>query len=245
MSNRLAALLADGIGETDCELIDDGFLAQPINALSSLAYVVVGVWLTSRALRRDGPERATQAAYGLALAGVGVGSFVFHGPMPPGARLIHDLTIASVFAVILARGAGHLRQWSEVAALAAAGGVTALIGVVMAVSPGGGLLLSGLVGTSAVAMEIFFYRSGRRPPLPGRAGRLLLVMVGLLVLAGSIQLLGRTGAPLCDPDGLFQAHGVWHVLTAIAFGIYGSLAFPAGWQVPPSPPTRRAAPIRW
>jgi hypothetical protein len=27
-------------------------------------------------------------------------------------------------------------------------------------------------------------------------------------------VLGRTGAPLCDPDTLWQPHGAWHLLSA-------------------------------
>jgi hypothetical protein len=31
-----------------------------------------------------------------------------------------------------------------------------------------------------------------------------------------LQIFGRTGGALCDPDTLFQPHAGWHVLTAAA-----------------------------
>jgi hypothetical protein len=33
-------------------------------------------------------------------------------------------------------------------------------------------------------------------------------------------LLGRTGGILCDPEGLIQGHGLWHVMSALALTLY-------------------------
>jgi hypothetical protein len=79
------ALLA--LGGSDCEALHSGLLGQPINSLSSLAYVVAGAYV----LRRGGPPGPA-----LALAGVSVGSVLYHGPMPPGAELIHDGSLVGV-----------------------------------------------------------------------------------------------------------------------------------------------------
>lgn len=221
------AFLFEGIGETDCEAITEGLLAQPVNALSSVAYIIAGLWLVSRAVRNRAAETVTQIVFGLTLSGVGAGSFAFHGPMPPGARLVHDLTIAAVFAVILARGVGSLWRWSEPSVVAGFIGITAAAGAVMALSPGTGAVLSGLVGVAAVGIEVFVYRTGRRGPLSSRLARWLLVIVALLIVAGLVQLLGRTGALLCNPDSAYQAHALWHILTAVAIGLYAFVVFPA------------------
>jgi len=74
----------------DCELVRDAFLGQPANALSSLAYVVVAAMLW-----RSRPVLA------FATAAVGAGSFLFHGPMPDVAKLVHDGSLL-VLAVVLA-----------------------------------------------------------------------------------------------------------------------------------------------
>lgn len=226
MSHSITISLLAGIGETDCEAIADGFLAQPVNALSSFAYIVAGLWLVVRASLSRGAETSTQIVFGLALAGVGVGSVAFHGPMPPGAQLVHDLTIATVFAVILTRGIGSLWPRPEPSFLKSFAVITAIAGAVMALSPGAGLALLGLIGVAAVAIEITVFRTGTRGPLPaGRAHRLAAI-VALVAVAGLFQLLGRTGGPLCHPDSILQGHAAWHVLTATAFGLYGTVAFP-------------------
>jgi hypothetical protein len=111
-----------GFGHTDCERIVGGALAQPVLAVTSLAYVVVGVAVLWWAVRVRTP---LAAAAGLALVAVGVGSFAFHGPQPTWAGLAHDLPIVAVgvvYAAGLARS-GRRHRWS---AWAAPAGVFAL-----------------------------------------------------------------------------------------------------------------------
>lgn len=219
-------LLMGELGESDCEEIGDGILGQPVNAISSGAYTLFGLWLVWRAIRRHGEEKSIEVAYGLALASVGIGSIAFHGPVPPGARLLHDLTIAAVLAVIAARNLGGLFQWHRRAAVGVAVLVIAAIGVVMAIAPDLGNLLTGVIGVAAVVTEVIVYRTGRRR-FSRRVARILIVIALLLATAGFINVLGRTGGPICDPDSLFQGHAVWHVLTAGAFMLYGYTGFPA------------------
>ena len=223
---RYTSLFADQIGESDCETIGEGFLAQPVNALSSAAYIVAGLWLIIRAARNRDEETATQFVFGLALAGVGVGSIAFHGPMPPGARLLHDLTIAAVVVLIGARNLGTLRAWAESTVLTVFVLVTAAIALVMAVSIEAGGIVAGVIGIGAIGLEIYLYRSGRRTMEKQRMVVWLLAIVGLVAIAGAANVLGKTDAPLCEPDSLLQGHALWHALTAAAFGLYGYVAFP-------------------
>ena len=84
------------LGGSDCEALHAGWLGQPVNAVSSLAYVAAGVWV----LRRGGPA-GPAAALGL----VGVGSVLYHGPMPPGAGFVHDASIVAL------AGAAAVAAW--------------------------------------------------------------------------------------------------------------------------------------
>jgi hypothetical protein len=140
-----------GLGGSDCEALRDGWLGQPMNALSSLAYVLAGVYL----LREGG--RVVPAA---ALAAVGVGSVLYHGPMPPGAELAHDGSLVALSAVVVSRA------WR---------------------------------------------RQLGRPPI---------IAVVAAAAAVAINLLTRTGAPLCQPDSALQGHAAWHVLTAFALAAW-------------------------
>jgi hypothetical protein len=139
------------LGASDCEMLRDGWLGQPVNTLSSVAYLLAGGYV----LRRGGPRLPA-----LALAAVGVGSVLYHGPMTPGATLAHDGSIVVLAATIpLAWRRGSLR-WPPVAAVIAGGGAVV------------------------------------------------------------VNLLTRTGAPLCRPESLLQGHAAWHVLTALAIALW-------------------------
>lgn len=176
------ALLA--LGGSDCEALRDGWLAQPANTVSSLAYVVAGAYV----LRRGGPWTPALA---LALASVGVGSVLYHGPMPPGAELVHDGAIAALVATV----------------------------------------------------PLVWWRHGlrRRPPT-------LTLVAGAAAIA--VNLLSRTGAPLCRPDSLLQGHAAWHVLTALALATWfrprraPERSRPGSTEGQPPPPGRPPAPAR-
>jgi hypothetical protein len=135
-------------------------LGQPVNAVSSLAYVVAGAYV----LWRGGPRVPA-----LALAAVGGGSFVYHGPMPAGAELVHNGTIGA------------------------------------------------LAATIAVS---WWRRSLGRPPTAGLVAGAAAIVVNLLT---------RTGAPLCSPSSLLQGHAAWHVLTATAIALWLAPAGGAMW----------------
>jgi hypothetical protein len=105
-----------GLGGSDCEALRDGWLGQPINAVSSVAYVLAGAYL----LRERG--RVVPA---VALAAVGVGSVLYHGPMTPGAAMVHNGSLVGLAAVVVGRAwRRRLGRPPIVAVVAAAAAVT-------------------------------------------------------------------------------------------------------------------------
>ena len=132
----------DRIGCSDCERIRDGWLAQPVNALTSLAFVGAAAVVLARTWRPAADRRGEILAYSAVLTLVGAGSVAFHGPQPAGARAMHDVPIPVLIGLALGtpfirshRGLDPLPGWSRrrggvlaatiVAALAAyAGGRT-------------------------------------------------------------------------------------------------------------------------
>ncbi|KUH75145.1 hypothetical protein AU184_08140 [Mycolicibacterium novocastrense] len=103
-------------GRSDCERLDDALLAQPVLALTSLAYVAVGVAVLCWALRGRAVLAVTA---GVALIAVGLGSFIFHGPQPPWAGPVHDWPII-LLAVVCAIGAARTARARRSAWVAAA-----------------------------------------------------------------------------------------------------------------------------
>ncbi|MGV0718067.1 hypothetical protein ABQE93_21945 [Mycolicibacterium sp. XJ662] len=156
------------LGHTDCERVAGVALAQPVLALTSLAYVVVGMvvlWWATRA------RAVLGALAGVAAVTVGLGSFAYHGTQPSWAQAAHDWPIVAL-AAICAAGLARSRLRVRRSSWATAAGVFAL---------------------------------------------------GLLAYAA-----GRSGSPLCRPDSLWQFHGAWHVLSAVAVGL-------AAWAMRPRP----------
>jgi predicted membrane channel-forming protein YqfA (hemolysin III family) len=150
---QVSTILAS-LGSSDCERISDAALAQPVLAVTSLAYVMAGAVALVWSLRWREPLAALA---GVALAAVGIGSVAFHGPEPSWAGPAHDwpiIAIGVVYAAILARSQRSWTPW--------------------------------------------------------------LVAAGVFALGLAAYAAGRTGSPLCRPDSLWQYHGAWHVLTALA-----------------------------
>ena len=83
----------DALGAGDCEAWRPGPLAQPTNAVTSLAFVVAGTWLARRASIVIPAERwRVRTAAGLLVA-TGIGSVAYHGPGGRLGHLVHDVTL--------------------------------------------------------------------------------------------------------------------------------------------------------
>ncbi len=99
-----------GLGHSDCGRVVVWALAQPVLAVTSLAYVAAGLAVMSWAVRVRAP---LAGAVGVALVAVGAGSFAYHGPQPSWAKPAHDWPIVAtgaVYAVGLPRSARQ--RWS-------------------------------------------------------------------------------------------------------------------------------------
>ncbi len=86
-------------GHSDCERIVDAALAQPVLAVTSLAYFAAGTAAPCWAMRLWAP---LAGGAGLALVAVGAGSLAYHGPQPSWAELAHDWPIAVAGAMYVA-----------------------------------------------------------------------------------------------------------------------------------------------
>ena len=173
----------------DCEAIAQGFLGQPVNAVTTLGFFISGLVVIAR--------RPDRLQVGIALIATGVGSLLFHGPMPPGAQWAHDVSLAWLLVVVAATGS----RWERLASWPSLVGLSLLIALVPAIADPGAVLLTAVAVVSII-------RRDRRPATIGA--------LSLLGVAAILGRLGATGWPLCDPDSLFQLHGAWHLAAAFA-----------------------------
>lgn len=114
-------------------------MAQPANAVSSLAFVAVGGWLLLRSAE-PAAHRMSLVTAGTALTGVGLASAGYHGPQPAWAEPAHDGTIIALGVVMAGHGAWWLarrfgrgreatgsRRWWAAAGACGAAGLTAYV----------------------------------------------------------------------------------------------------------------------
>ena len=175
--------------EVDCERIGVGWLGQPVNSLTALIFVVAGMIVAARR-----PERAWVA---VAMAATGVGSFVFHGPMPAGSQFAHDLTLAWLLATVPAAGTRWGRRM-ELPSLA-------ILGAFLSIVPS--LADPLFIALTALALVVLVMRDRSISTIGPLA---------LLAVSAVVGRLGATGGPLCDPNSLLQPHGLWHFGAALA-----------------------------
>ena len=209
-------LVLGRIGESDCEELGEGLLAQPVNALSSFSYVVVGLVIAVVASRRvDRPGGSY--LYAACVAAIGLGSVAFHGPQPAGSRVMHDLPILIAAIFILCHDLGLLVPRFRAVVPAFAIGSLAATAVTF-VSADAGIAVTGLVLVAVGLAEILIHRRRLRSGPPSAV--LTWTIVGVALVAGASWLLGRTDSPVCDPDGVLQLHGLWHVVSSLIFGLW-------------------------
>lgn len=231
------SLAQPAVIDPGCAPVSGGLLAEPISAVTSLAFVIAGGVIVARARRRRRPDDGSSlTAYALLVAGIGVGSVIQHGPRPPWQDPAHDLPLLATLAFVASdAGAaltGRRRVWWWWAL------PTAALLPVIVLAPRAGDLAQ--VGVAAVAVVLSVLRARAVP----RARRRTVAALALLAVGGIVGTLSRAGGPLCVPGSMWDGHGVWHVLAAAALVVLAPVLAGGSVGAPTAPTTRRALPFR-
>lgn len=194
-----------------CELSGGTPWAEPWSTVTSLAFVIVGMVLLLTRAQRPHTTPGTQLAFTLLTIGVGLGSFLQHGPAPEWNPIVHDPPLVGVLALIAADGVAdltgrRLRTWWWAVPTLLCVGLAAL-------APGVSAAAQGIA--AAVAIGVSLLRARRRPPL----ARPMLLALTIAGIGGLLGALGRPGWPLCDPGSWLHTHALWHVLAAAALWV--------------------------
>lgn len=195
--------------------------AQPVNTLSSVAYLLAGAWIVWRGVRAPG-RRVELTVFGLVVASNAVGGLLLHGVQTAGARWAHDACLLAVMAFIVAFDVGRLRERSTAWTMRVFARSLVAIGL-LTLWGGAMYALATLLGVAVGVFELAEYRH----EIPafraeGFTARRLarLGALAALALGGTAFWIGRSGAPFCDPPSAMQWHAVWHALTAAAMALY-------------------------
>jgi hypothetical protein len=223
--------------EEVCEQYGAGFLGQPANAVTSAAFVVAGVGVLVAAgragIRQHTAVRDRQpVVFALLVSGIGVGSFIQHGPHPDWQAYAHDLPLAAVMLFVATDAVSDLTGRE----LSPAWWIVPTVAMVPIVTFGAtaSTIAQAAMATAAIGLNLM--RARVRPALR----RTLYVALGTVATGALIGTLSdRTS--LCQPDSLFQGHAVWHVLAAAALLRLAPAIGTRRW-LRPGPEDRRAGP---
>lgn len=191
-----------------CERRLCGWVAEPSNAWSNLAYVMVGGWILWRRRERLG---TALSAIGVAAVLLGIASFSFHAT---GVRVFEVVDVSGMYLVsglAVTFALQRLWGWSDGFAVAFFAVVVVASSLLMIALRNDGIVVFGAETFVAIVLE---YRL--RTDTPAGVQPWLLGAVGALAIGLGIWTLDLRG-PLCNPDNhLVTGHAVWHVLTALS-----------------------------
>ena len=191
---------------------------EPQNTWSNLAFVFSGAYLAFLTSLR------TSRLVGVAIVGVGIGSFIYHASASYTLRHMDVAAMYALFFALLMLAAVSLHaRWSALIdahvwllatlALAFAAFATSSRNfVVFGVKP---LALPAVTATtSGVLIGSLMLRAWRERTVRTavRVGMAVSLFAGALVC----QVGDRPGGWLLNPESIIQAHAVWHILAAAA-----------------------------
>ena len=190
-----------------CERSAAGPWAEPLNALSNVAFVLVAVLVAWR-LWHKAPRQWDVWLLAILSAAVGIGSFLWHTLATPWSQWTDVIPIGLFIAVFLLAFLRRAVRWSWPAVLAGFAFFQAVNGAALASLPADALNGSVfyLPTWAALLLMAVYCRSTRKPG----ASRLF----GMLVIF-SISLLLRTVDPLICAVFPAGTHFAWHLLNAL------------------------------
>ena len=227
----LRVLLSQQLGGSDCELIRNGLLKQPVNSVTSVAFSAAGIAIAFAALRVDGDERSVRLVFGALLVATGIGSALFHGPQTAGSHFLHAMTFLTTLWFLVVVNLAGSRRWKRRDAWIIVPAGAAAVAIAQLAFPDITNWFTGLFVAAVVATDVAIHRRRRRPRR-WYAATLVSLTAAVLLL-----IVGRTGSEWCDPESLVQGHGGWHLFVALAMAAYFMATSPArvaGLQVPAS-----------
>ncbi len=190
-----------------CERLGPGYWAEPVNALSNAAFVLVALIMWQRSAGEP-LARVLSAVLGV----IGLGSYLFHTHAQVWSAILDVLPIFGY--ILLYIFAIHRDVWGMRPWLAATGAVlfvpyAALTAPLFQSVP----VLGGSAGYIPVPVLIAVHAAllWRRYP---RLARGLLIGVGILIVSLTARSVDET---LCDALPL-GTHFLWHLLNAVMLG---------------------------
>ncbi len=206
-----------------CEAARENFVRQPVNTLSNLAFIFVGVLIigttTADSFRPDGPNLLRRIpmyrfGYGLAVLAIGLCSIFYHASLTAVGQWFDWVGIYIFFAFVVFYNFTRLLPLPH--PIFGLGYAVAVVGLSTFTYFRIDLRLQLFSDLLLVALVIEgLGRLLRRPKIQS------IYLIGSLVslFVGRYASLYMGVGSLCQPTSWVQGHAIWHVLTASATGL--------------------------
>jgi hypothetical protein len=197
-----------------CEARIDGVIAEPANTWSSLAYVVVGVWLLGRAWQS---RRAPLLLAGATGVLVGVGSVALHATETFLGQFVDEASMFLLSALTVTFALRRLLAWESTRCLAHYVGLASVPTILLALFPRSGIPAFGIEMGAAIGLELLLSRRSDG----AICYRFLQCSLAMFGGALGIWTLDITRLA-CGTWAVHQVngHAIWHVLSAASLAAY-------------------------
>ncbi len=220
-----------------CEAIGVGFIRQPIDTWSNLAFVLVGlliledVWRPSTTRSNLLAQRRTYGVvYAVAIILIGLGSWFYHASLTFVGQWFDVMGMYLLGTFMVLYNVARLRPVSSRAFAIGYVLFNITLGLSLIVVPELRRYLFGILLVVTIALEIVSWQrrnrvsSTQRESLTARRNpvsadlRYFIAALLIYVIAQIIWTLDLNHI-VCDPYSVLQGHAVWHGLTALSAGL--------------------------
>ena len=191
-----------------CEAIVCGWVRQPINAYSNIAFIMAGVWIFMQLKKGWSPLHL----FALASIMIGITSFLFHASMTFFFQFFDVSSMNMLILICTSFNMGRLKIISDKQMTIVYLGLLALSMVLMYILQGkSGEYIFTFWVLATAGSELYLKSKGQVSQY-----KYFYLACGTLALAFTIWV-GDVKGWWCDPDNhYFQGHAIWHVMNAFA-----------------------------
>jgi len=204
-----------------CEAIGTGFIRQPIDTWSNLAFVLVGLLILEDVLRPSSirsnllaRRRVYVIVYAVAVILIGLGSWFYHASLTFVGQWFDVMGMYLLGTFMVLYNVARLRPLGSRNFAVSYVLFNLALGFSLIVVPELRRYLFGLLLVVTIALEVVIHRQ-RETQIRTIYFIAALLSYGLAQIIWTLDL----NHIVCDPDGVLQGHAVWHVLTALSAGL--------------------------
>lgn len=203
-----------------CEAQRDGFVRQPVNTYSNLAFGLVGLlmlagarndWIAGARRNLMSSHRAYPIVFGLAAIVIGGGSFFYHASLTFIGQWVDVMGMYLFVGFAVVYSFARLRPIRPFFFVVGYLAMNAMLGYLLVVNPAIRRQVFAAMVWAALALEILVWLVES----PKIEKRWLAASVASLAFGYAIWILDERGIA-CAPTSWLQGHAVWHLLTALA-----------------------------